>query len=1112
MVKLSLRSIKYNFKSIAVIIIGLGLIAGLGSLINWNLSTRAAGDIFNGHLGHYFGRGSSRPNHNVLPPIHIYSSAPNGNPLAYAINVSQFLGVGNSTFHGLHGNYDVSIDEGNDSRFTPAFFLSQVLVYAEEAKHALPYDQYVQRVKQGDVSNLGQVSQCIHSWRNYLGEPVAIKKNPVSKATYEERKPKCISWFATGYDYLLKSAVGLPKNKANNASEYTRLYSELVNDPNKKLTIQWMGAGGKIHYYKQARQNGLTGEARYPKFNTAINAERNDVIGYDRGGSTIKPSVAIVIWDKNGESPSDPPKVRWVVRLKCANPIGGDLSVVKNKVDAKVSANKPSVTLLKGGEARVDFNYEIYKNVAKIKNKDTTIKYKFSGNGRNIHYSGDVSFNHNHLHVTAASPAGIASGALSSNPVDIGSDVVKAKINYKESVVINWANRGTVWKQIDNTKGYICRTAEAWPKDPRIPNPNNLPNYLKASSVDCVKISFNSNKGSGIYLNKVTPDIASIADPIAFNTKGLNSWAHRPKQWSYWHKPLVFDPGECISHDDSDGMANAINNINKNLKESCDDICKKNPEDYIECSLKNVKIKSFCCDTTEKGRCIATQYHGHGQCYHKKREEGANWFITKYIFKPEKKDNNSPLGKKSMSSPTSETPCQYYTGKSADDKYCKSYASGSHAFDDVREYSLAAGHGPNDLMGIAITPLDSRIGGSTGDDSIKLKIGGMQDVPYNVEDLPAGTQVCFGASMNLWVNGGNKSGLPYDKPGYQENSKVCDGIPNWEYECKKVYSEKKDKWYDSCGWVNRCTKYTAPRDLESAAEAAGKEWLHSEPYCFIVSKKPYFVVRGGQLLTNGRVITNLNRRNADASGQVRIAGSWSQYATVATGDVSKHFATNAWLATTALRVPPMSTNDWHKLTFANQSGYGGYGEGVTNQLVDPMAVLAGQDGEYASTKINQLSSGAMGGSHASGIYVREGDLTINDNISSSDGGQIMLLINGNLTVNKNVGNVNAWVYVTGTLYTSDRPVNQRDISNGIEDDEKPLIFNGPVRANQIKLRRTHGSGIKTPKHSLSNPREQLNLPAETFRDTPGTYIWAYENSRNKGRLQTVYLREVAPRY
>lgn len=1047
MVKLSLRSIKYNFKSIAVIIIGLGLIAGLGSLINWNLSTRAAGDIFNGHLGHYFGRGSSRPNHNVLPPIHIYSSAPNGNPLAYAINVSQFLGVGNSTFHGLHGNYDVSIDEGNDSRFTPAFFLSQVLVYAEEAKHALPYEQYVQKVKQGDVSNLGQVSQCIHSWRNYLGEPVAIKKNPVSKATYEERKPKCISWFATGYDYLLKSAVGLPKNKANNASEYTRLYSELVNDPNKKLTIQWMGAGGKIHYYKQARQNGLTGEARYPKFNTAINAERNDVIGYDRGGSTIKPSVAIVIWDKNGESPSDPPKVRWVVRLKCANPIGGDLSVVKNKVDAKVSANKPSVTLLKGGEARVDFNYEIYKNVAKIKNKDTTIKYKFSGNGRNIHYSGDVSFNHNHLHVTAASPAGIASGALSSNPVDIGSDVVKAKINYKESVVINWANRGTVWKQIDNTKGYICRTAEAWPKDPRIPNPNNLPNYLKASSVDCVKISFTGDSNdTGIFMDEVTPEIASPTAQIsASGITGLRSYAKRPKQW----KPEAKDvkaTGKC-----GDSALEVIAYVRDN--ECIAKTCGRHPEDKIECDLPNYSVKSVkcCADDPEdrvcgpKGKSCCNWSEEHtvkGICTYRQRLQGAEWQITRFFVKPETSNPESIP----MILGTATEPCEYYRqklGKGAADPsfVCQVSTGGNNAFDNTTIYSIVANSGwitqPMQSNITPISPVD------------KDTPSGYANYEYRVEDLPAGTKVCFAASMRPW--------------------------------------NKTDE-----------------------SDDGDKSWAHSAPKCFTVSKKPHFVVRGGQLLVGGRVVTNLNYRNPFTS--MPVAGSWSQYATVATGDVSKHFATNAWLATTALRVPPMSTNDWHKLTFANQSGYGGYGEGVTNQLVDPMAVLAGQDGEYASTKINQLSSGAMGGSHASGIYVREGDLTINDNISSSDGGQIMLLINGNLTVNKNVGNVNAWVYVTGTLYTSDRPVNQRDISNGIEDDEKPLIFNGPVRANQIKLRRTHGSGIKTPKHSLSNPREQLNLPAETFRDTPGTYIWAYENSRNKGRLQTVYLREVAPRY
>ena len=112
-----------------------------------------------------------------------------------------------------------------------------------------------------------------------------------------------------------------------------------------------------------------------------------------------------------------------------------------------------------------------------------------------------------------------------------------------------------------------------------------------------------------------------------------------------------------------------------------------------------------------------------------------------------------------------------------------------------------------------------------------------------------------------------------------------------------------------------------------------------------------------------------------------------------------------------------------------------------------------------------------------------------------------------------VKNINAWLIVSGTLETSDLPLTSGTMLSGkVTGNEHPLVVNGPVRASSIKLRRTAGSGIKSPIDSLKNPQMQFSQPAETFRLTPNTFIWSYNNSRDKGKAQTVYLREVAPRY
>ena len=66
---------------------------------------------------------------------------------------------------------------------------------------------------------------------------------------------------------------------------------------------------------------------------------------------------------------------------------------------------------------------------------------------------------------------------------------------------------------------------------------------------------------------------------------------------------------------------------------------------------------------------------------------------------------------------------------------------------------------------------------------------------------------------------------------------------------------------------------------------------------------------------------------------------------------------------------------------------------------------------------------------------------------------------------------------------------------------QPLVVNGPVSANALHVYRTAGA-------TKTNPEE----PAETFRLTPTTYLWAFDFTNQADRVKTTYVTEEAPRF
>jgi len=138
--------------------------------------------------------------------------------------------------------------------------------------------------------------------------------------------------------------------------------------------------------------------------------------------------------------------------------------------------------------------------------------------------------------------------------------------------------------------------------------------------------------------------------------------------------------------------------------------------------------------------------------------------------------------------------------------------------------------------------------------------------------------------------------------------------------------------------------------------------------------------------------------------------------------------------------------------------------------------------------------------------MRYGDITIAGNLTYTtdpltSGDQIpqLVLIAGNINIQDNVTQVDGWLSAEGTLNTCS---NVPRASITINNCNNLLTINGPVMAKEAQLWRTAGS----------LDAANSGAPAEVFNLRPDAYLWGLSRSAQSGRLETVYSRELPPRF
>lgn len=313
-------------------------------------------------------------------------------------------------------------------------------------------------------------------------------------------------------------------------------------------------------------------------------------------------------------------------------------------------------------------------------------------------------------------------------------------------------------------------------------------------------------------------------------------------------------------------------------------------------------------------------------------------------------------------------------------------------------------------------------------------------------------------------------------------------------------------------------------------------WRHSTPFCVIVGKKPKVQVWGGDLWVGPNFASAVSNSNVRTSTTVKNGytfGSWTEYGILAAGTIrgtasGSAYAGNGLINSSVCQISIISFTNARASGCSDSGTIGNYG--VTKYLPNVAASFP-ITSSTPTFGTNDLSNQAR-----RGVFTATGNLTVNGgtlqsgrwvvinapnanvriagNISYAPGpyssiGSIpqLIIIARNITIADSVTNVDAWLVARGANATTDGKVNTcegggENNALTISNCSQQLVINGPIIAQKLFLRRTFGAGSGA----------DSGTPAEIINLRPDSYLWGASQAANSGRLETVYSRELPPRY
>ena len=342
-------------------------------------------------------------------------------------------------------------------------------------------------------------------------------------------------------------------------------------------------------------------------------------------------------------------------------------------------------------------------------------------------------------------------------------------------------------------------------------------------------------------------------------------------------------------------------------------------------------------------------------------------------------------------------------------------------------------------------------------------------------------------------------------------------------------------------------------------------WMVSKAYCGTSAKKPTMQVWGGSVLATGGINTSYTKEVSSG----KYFGSWGDFSLISGGEIKKMASGAAFSGGRALS-SETAICDYSPLTIANENcsedngstlgqatlvrddskfytriknnlipakaentyytkGYGfesfsflsesfgaAYPAGSKIELYYKPSSVLGSDTLQVPTSTRLGSGGSQpnitNSWNNAAIFYSPGNMEVTrnmvttaNNISAlSDISTFILIADGDIIIDQDVTRLDAWIIAQGTLNTcSINGVAQTPGSSDFNSDtcSQLLEINGPVYADNIVLSRTSGADYS----SLSSPAERIDYNSSFL-------LWSYFQSSRGKFPQTVYLKELSPRY
>jgi hypothetical protein len=407
--------------------------------------------------------------------------------------------------------------------------------------------------------------------------------------------------------------------------------------------------------------------------------------------------------------------------------------------------------------------------------------------------------------------------------------------------------------------------------------------------------------------------------------------------------------------------------------------------------------------------------------------------------------------------------------------------------------------------------VDIASGNGTWDGTLGGTVANLHSGSYFSDDVPVGTKVCYAAGV-----------YPASSYSTHETSQAS----------------------------------MAANDAAMQIGTALPIWRYGEPACVTVGKKPKVEILGAGMNIPGMVSTSQTVKSFGGTGNAlamltnlerRVYGSWSEYETVAGGAIKTSAGGLTGTATGAATGSyGLSTNgtysrpeikQWSRetITNSNDSALGNYVKAALPTIATRLSDDCGNIPNCTFSTASNIGGNSMSSGQTK-VWSVSGNATISGNITYQEGPygnindlpQAVIIVRGNLIIGAGVTQIDAWVIVTGTIYTCNNISSVSSLNNSTCASK--LVFNGPVSAGKIKLMRTAGSGVNNSLRTSCSQginscassgktvygynqwQDASGDPAEVFNLRADAYMWAFNQSLLGGQARTTYVREVAPRY